>query len=268
MISESIDNRIVAAGVQKEVFLSKDAAVDQLRGDWGTSQSRSDFNQDGRVNALDFNALAVLPMGSRNPMCWAADIDLSCASPWNSAGSNLQAGTLIHPSWIALAAHYGYGVGTEVTFVSMANRRFTGIIDRIALVPDTDILLAHFEKPIDSAITVAKVLPPTWGSVIPNYGYGLPALVFDQEEKALISDVATIFTDVSLTKYTAHDRRMLFYEDKISGDSGNPIFWINGKDVIVLGHLMYGGAGRGPSYAWNRFEIEDAIGDSLQVATL
>lgn len=259
---EDIDSRLIP-GTEKEVFLTKEKAVEWIKADWGTANPRSDYNQDGRVNALDFNTLARLPMGSRNPMCWAAGIELSCASPYNSAGHNLQAGTLIHPEWISLAAHYGYGKGVEVTFVSMDHQTAHGIIDGVAVIPGTDILLAHLDRAMPNYIVPAKILPDDWTNEIVNYGNGIPALVFDQEEKALITDVSSLEREVWLTRYSANARRMDFYEEKISGDSGNPIFWVQRKEVIILGHLMYGGSGRGPSYQWYAPQIEEAIGATL-----
>lgn len=51
-----------------------------------------------------------------NTNCWAYGIDLSCASPYNSAGHANQAGTLISDQHIVLAAHYQYATNTQVHF--------------------------------------------------------------------------------------------------------------------------------------------------------
>jgi len=53
----------------------------------------------------------------RDPNCWAADVDLSAFSVWNSLDGPRRAGTLITSDCVLLAAHFPLGPGTRIRFV-------------------------------------------------------------------------------------------------------------------------------------------------------
>jgi hypothetical protein len=188
---------------------------------------------------------------TRNPDCWAADIDLTCVSPWNSRGGNKQAGTLITPRHCILAAHYNLKTGDSIRFVTKDNLTIRRKIiahkvntDFTTNKPDIEIITLDSDVP--SSITPCQFLPSNYKSYISNDGDGLPVLYTDQEEKALVADIWSINSNKSFDlQVPVSGNRLALNESVITGDSGNPIFLIlNGRPVII-GCFTYGGPGSG-----------------------
>lgn len=188
---------------------------------------------------------------TRNPDCWAADIDLTCVSPWNSRGGNKQAGTLITPRHCILAAHYNLKTGDSIRFVTKDNLTIRRKIiahkvntDFATNIPDLEIITLDSDVP--ASITPCQFLPSNYKSYIADNGYGLPVLYTDQEEKALVADSWSINSNKSFNlQVPVSSNRLALNESVITGDSGNPIFLIlNGKPVII-GCFTYGGSGSG-----------------------
>ena len=50
----------------------------------------------------------------RNPNCWAADLDLTGVSPWNSRSGALRAGVAISPRDVLTSEHYPLQVGDTI----------------------------------------------------------------------------------------------------------------------------------------------------------
>ena len=73
-------------------------------------------------------------------------------------------------------------------------------------------------------------------------------LMLDQQEHAIVADVNLLpFTKrYSNGCVPQNQNRAPYYEDIISGDSGNPVFLVLENDVILLHTFHYGGAGSGP----------------------
>jgi hypothetical protein len=188
---------------------------------------------------------------TRNTNCWAADMDLTCASPWNSRGGNKQAGTLITPRHCILVAHYNLKAGDSIRFVTNDNITIRRKIiahkvntDWFTNVPDMEVITLDEDLP--ASITPCQFLPSNYKSYIANDGDGLPVLYTDQEEKALVADIWSINSNKSFDlQVPIISNRSALNEAVITGDSGNPIFLIlNGKPVII-GCFTYGGPGSG-----------------------
>lgn len=62
----------------------------------------------------------------RSDKCWAAPLDLTAISPWNSQGHTRKAGTLISPRHALWARHYSMRVNTTIRFVDKNNN----VVDR------------------------------------------------------------------------------------------------------------------------------------------
>jgi hypothetical protein len=194
---------------------------------------------------------ATPPVYVRNPNCWAADLDLTCISPWNSSGGVRMAGTLISPRHIIFAAHYQIAVGATVRFVDGSNnvvsRTLTAIVNlsnNVDHLPDFVIGL------LDSNVTgcgFAKVLPDDWADYLPNSGIKIPALALDQEEKALVTDTWYLSEPVGGIAFQVptSEVRLSFYEAIIPGDSGNPAFFIINDELVILAVWTLGGPGAG-----------------------
>jgi hypothetical protein len=188
----------------------------------------------------------------RNMSCWAASggLDLTCISPWNSTGANTRAGTLISPRHIIFAAHYQIDVGSTIRFVDQNNNVVTRIIINKLTHPAytpyyPDITIGILDSDVPASIGYAKILPQNWANYLPSLSSKnrLPCLYLDQEEKALIIDLvginsSTLFNSPSIAS------RLSFYENIISGDSGDPFFLIVNNQLVILSVVTYAdGAG-------------------------
>lgn len=195
----------------------------------------------------------------KNDTCWAKTVDLTCCSPYNYSGGPRQAGTLITPQHIVTASHYGLGVGSRLHFLTKELTVIETKVIAAAAIPDSDILIGKLENPLPSAIKPATLFTPDIITKI-GYGYGTPILTLDQEEKALVSTLISLQSGVFVHAAKPTDSIQLnLYEDKISGDSGNPVFVLYGDNPILISHLRYGGAGSGPSYIGHYQKIIDTI---------
>lgn len=217
----------------------------------------------------------------RNPDCWAADIDLTCISPWNSRGANTRAGTLITPRHIILAKHFPLSVGDTVRFVDSNGAAADTTVIGQAVHATADIQVCTLAADIPSVIArPVKVLPVGWEQKLPDWepdinsgGYGIPGLCLDQEEKALVSLLDAVSLNSGGTfqfYYPSYPSPLIpytslqadYYEDKIGGDSGNPAFLIVNNELVLLGCWYGGGGGNGPSVAAYRDDTNALIAAS------
>lgn len=205
----------------------------------------------------------------RNPDCWAHDLDLTCISPWNSQGHNRKAGTLLSPRHAVWARHYSMKVNTTLRFVDKNNN----VIERkimktqaLPLPPHTkylygyDMVIGLLDHDVPSSISFAKVLPKNFTEIYgANVNHVLPVFSTDFEEKALVDDLRIMHGKmVSLSPPTLSYRRP-YYESKISGDSGNPSFFIVDNQLVFLFVFTYGGAGSGTSLQYHHDDVNNVM---------
>ena len=69
-------------------------------------------------------------------------------------------------------------------------------------------------------------------------------MCLNQSESALESDISSVTAGISLAAPTDATRSM-FYEAKVSGDSGQPAFIVLNGQLVLLTVYSYGGAGSG-----------------------
>ena len=185
----------------------------------------------------------------RNPDCWAADLDLTCFSPWNSTNGNRMAGTLISPRHVLFVEHFDFhpSVGSAIRFVTQNNTVITRTITALATHPDyvplyPDITIGVLDADVPPSISFAKILPQNWRSYFPSitsgWGFPIPVIVMDQEKKALIwnwvgSDNFNNFSP----PYESH--RGEFWEYLVLGDSGSPAFLVINNQLVVLNLATY-----------------------------
>lgn len=190
------------------------------------------------------------PLYVRNTNLWAASLDLTCMSPWNSVHSGDGAGTLVSPSFI-LSAHHFSPEGT-IRFIS-AN----GTIHTRTLVADawvaTDVRVMKLSSPLPSEIKPAKILPANWTDYLPSDISGLPVLIGDKEEKALCGSLDNLDgTRISYNQPQADSKRRALYEIPANGDSSNGVFLYLGTQPVIVTMLhQYANGGVG------------AVGDSI-----
>lgn len=201
----------------------------------------------------------------RNANCWAASLDLTCASPWNSNWKNYKAGTSITPQHFVYAEHFAAPTGTVFRWIDATN----GIHDRTLVAQrflGSDVALGLLDSPLPSSIAPAKTLAESDIGVVRgkngliNYP-GFRVVYLDAQERAwqagstFMQWVTTAYpefcfatgsTNLPFSRYVA-----------VGGDSGNPIFLTDGTDVILLStfHVPQGG----PFLPAFRSEIEAAM---------
>jgi hypothetical protein len=193
---------------------------------------------------------------TRNTNAWVNDLNLTSISPWNSAGSNRMAGTLISPKHIVYATHYQMPIGSKIRFVTKDNivverTLINKISPRYEEVYFPDITVGVLDSEVPSSIGFAKILPSNWNEYLlqSNDAPGLlknqiPCLGIDQEEKALVTGLSlltnrAIFNPLNKEPYTT------FYENIIAGDSGNPAFMIINNELVLITIWTFGYGGSG-----------------------
>jgi hypothetical protein len=188
---------------------------------------------------------------TRNTGGWAYDVDLTPISPWNSTGAAQRAGTLISPRHILFAAHYQISTGATIRFVDASNNVITRTMTSKLTHPDykpyfPDLTIGILDSDVPSEISFAKILPQDWADYLPSlsFSYRIPAFVTDQQEKGLITDLYELG---SFARFRAPTdaTRLEYYENLVTGDSGNPAFLIINNELVLLTVWTYGGAGSG-----------------------
>ena len=208
----------------------------------------------------------------RDTNCWAAGIDVTCASPWNSAGGRYYAGTLVTPQHFAYAAHFMAPTGTVFRWIDATN----GIHDRTLVdqrILARDIAIGLLDSPLGAEITPAKILTSGGLSYLRGrYGLrgapGIRLLALDQAERAWsVSSVImeNVTTELPDSSSVFANTNLPFYREKaVGGDSGNPVFLIvpdfEGTQHAVLFQTYYTPFS-GPFIPGNRSAIEAALAD-------
>ena len=199
---------------------------------------------------------------TRNPALWCGNINLTCISPWNNNGANTRAGTLVTPRHVLNAAHYELNVGNTIRFVASDgaahNRNITGK-KRHPDYPASegfhwpDLTIYTLNEDLPAAIQPCQVMPANYAAYLVENTITRPAcLGLDQEEKALIVDFygGTLGSAWGGGFNAPVDPdRLIFNEEKIVGDSGNPAFMIVNNALVLITVWTYGGSGSGTPVA-------------------
>lgn len=229
--------------------------------------SRIDGSMTMAANGLLYSTQDHAGQGyTRNPNFWGNGIDLTCISPWNSNAGARKAGTAITPRHIVNAAHYEYGLGTVVRFVTADNQVVNRTVVGKKRHPDytpyyPDLTIYTLDSDLPASITPCKVMPSDWDTYITEgnlNGTRPAALGLDQEEKGLIIDLASERSFRTSTDPT----RLIFDESKIIGDSGNPAFVIVDGELVLVTAWTFGGAGSGTSIADHIADLNQMISDA------
>ena len=214
----------------------------------------------------------------RNPNCWAVDLDLTCASPWNSYSTTRRAGTLISPRHVLLAAHYDQTPTntTIFTFVDMHNNVVTRTLkdkqkhrdySDAGLVPFPDLTVGLLDSDVPAnQISFAKVLPDNYADYIRD-GRGVPCIRFDRNERAMVGNVTYAVSPAGGSTFAAvppeGTLRKEFYGNNLDiGDSGNPMFIIiDGYPVLLTVWTSNQAGGSGTSVTAFKDDINDLMAE-------
>ncbi len=236
----------------------------------GVSPAVADSSPIDAFAPLYNNYLANGAIGvfERNTNCWAYGLNLSCAAVWNSASANHHLATLISPRHVLGSRHATPSVDSRLVFESSDGYTFTNrVVDLRVPVLSSDIIIGLLESEMPSQFHPAKILPANYADYI-GTAVGLPVLAFDQEGKALvreISDMEWHFVSPERDSINVRFRspnnegRLALYEDLIIGDSGRPVFFVAGNDVVLLGAWWHGDAGDAPALHHYATEIQAAM---------
>lgn len=204
--------------------------------------------QDGRGRFVGYPGGAGDGRFKPNPKFWLKDVDFSCASPWNSNGGSLKAGTLISPKHIIFAAHFPISTGTRILFVDNEGQGCPCYVERVKQIGKTDIMIGSLNAEVTPNIHPAKVLPPDYEKFIGD-GAGLPVVTFDKSERTFVTELAGLPDGKTGRVWNRPPKtplRQRLGGKAVGGDSGNPAFLVFGKTPVLLYCLKEGGAGSGP----------------------
>ena len=214
----------------------------------------------------------------RSRTCWAGDFDLSSVAVYNSVGMELstnsccpweratrRAGTLISPRHVVYANHYPIALGAKFRFVAKNNTVVTRTLYDSIRVGDTDLRLGVLDSNVPAnLIHYAKVLPADFARYFPTSLNDIPTLGFNQVEQALVTDIRSLSPSATNATWItfsapADATRKQFYQDKISGDSGQPAFLIVNGELVLLTVWSGGGPGSGCFITHYTAEINSAM---------
>lgn len=208
-----------------------------------------DLRLPGKQKPLYSTQNHASPSYVRNVNCWAYGLDLTCVSPWNSHMGGLGGGVLVTNRHLLSVAHFPIQGDAQVRFITNDNQIITRtIIQRQGVtgdqyVPDFQIYL--LDSDIPNTITSARILPSNYANYLNQINEGRPpVMVFDQEENCLVTDLFSLNQKFQC-RNPVNSTRILFYEDLVAFDSGNPFFLIINNQLVILGSATNGGSGAG-----------------------
>ena len=181
----------------------------------------------------------------KNPNFWAIDVDTTCASVWNNfawPGEFRKAGTLISRRHMVFANHFPAEVNKLVWFVGTDGNVYSNTIVNTKTIIGTDIQIALLATDTDEHVSPAMILPKDFAGYM-NTGKGLPVLAFDYDEQGIVYEIETDLPIADSqqgertvsTGIPASNHRILYHENVVVGDSGNPCFLLFGTNAVFLG---------------------------------
>lgn len=169
---------------------------------------------------------------------WTKKIDFS-----GVAWDNPRSLTLISPRHALMAKHYQRRPGSMVIFHDRKGDEVPRAIVGIAEIAGTDLAVVLLHDDVPKNVKTYRVLEPS-----ASYNESLTGalvLVTDKQRLVHVHEVR-IAIGRSIVFKKADEIDAAFYENLVTGDSGNPSFvWLNGEPILVETHTT-GGPGAGP----------------------
>lgn len=204
----------------------------------------------------------------RNSNCWAADVDLTPISPWQSNRIGKRGAIAISPLHVGHAQHETtIAVGDTLRFVDANNNVITRQIVAQESCPGYhpvdsrfDVRVSKLNTALPSSIDTARILPSDWADHFTTNGMNMPLLYTDQHERLYTADVLCLqhpsqeqWPMLTFGESTVDDTRAVFCKYAVSGDSGNPLCLPFKNKLIWLGSFTT------PNYATFVAGIKDEI---------
>ena len=199
----------------------------------------------------------------RNPCCWTYGIDVSSASPYNSTQWGNRAGALISKRHVIFARHYPISVGATIRFVGTDNINYDRTLIKSFNLLGTDIVIGSLSSDLPEAVTPAQILPPDFAAYI-NDAKRLPMLMYDASEHSIVTDSNSLEYNHTSSDglLPADSTRLSYFEEVVSGDSGDPKYFISGTSSILTCTLLsYGtnASGTGPFVTYYKQRIQSIM---------
>lgn len=197
----------------------------------------------------------------RNPTCWAASLNMTAISPWNSTGGIYRAGIAITPRNTFHATHYLVPTGTTLRFVAADNTVVERTVTDYEIITTeaADLQVTVLDTDLPASITPVKLLPANAFDYLPSFRlWPLDLLALDGQEHALAMET---YWDAGGQEQSLYARNSTKYpaltESIIGGDSGNPICLVINSELVVVSH--WSSSYRGGLYHLHLTEIASAL---------
>jgi|LakMenE18May11ns_1017448.scaffolds.fasta_scaffold9958826_12 hypothetical protein len=253
---------------------------------WNTSSLS--YHCESQVNNLILNKtqlnLFTIANGNsfiRNANCWAHNVDLSCASPWNSTAGPLMAGTLVSPKHVIFCKHAGFypSLGSTIFFVDINNNIITRTISNLSPISICDVVVGTLNSDVPSNIKFSKILPDNFNVYFPSLQnlssqiWYVPAIYLNQSDLAGIMGLRLLKDGGILGLELINNIQSALYKPNIStyinysipivtGDSGNPMFLIINNEPVLLGVFTGPSSGAHVSYSTIKSAINNIMSSS------
>ena len=212
------------------------------------------------------------PVYVRNVDCWGSGFAsaLTAISPWNSQLGVFYSGILVSPRHVIFATHFMPMPGAVLRFITADNVVIERTLSALVSLSQTeayypDLSVGKLDSDVPGTIAFACVLPSTWEIKLPSLvSYPVLCANTDQEEHLHVRELRNMPTSTS-PKIEANFRKPVgtlrgeFYEDVVSGDSGNPAFMIINGQLVLLTVWRGGGGGAGTSVYAFKSAINSAM---------
>lgn len=216
---------------------------------------------------------------TRNPNCWLNGVkNISCFSPAQRSGAYWyqRGGTLITRKHFILAKHFVFAIldgGTPIIFVDENNNAISRKL--ISYSYDlTDIAIGVLDSEVPSNIQIAKVLPPNYTNYI-NTSSSKYVISSNQSHEAIAKTTTLILSSyfvsdgnggnvniplISIDNLSSSDPYYSFTKTIITGDSGQPSFFIIDNELVLL--TTWWSANNGP-FTSTRYDAINNMINSL-----
>lgn len=216
----------------------------------------------------------------RNSLCWAASLNFTGLSPWNSqsgaANRGRRGGTLVSPCHAICAKHFPINAGRQMRWVTASGevhtRTVTGVVDVDVSAADVgdglvgDFRVLKLNADLPASIAFYKVWPTNRRDYLPPFaGFrmgDIPVICSNQFGQVFIQDWFSHGTGNWVSRRLSEDpARAALFLHAIMFDSGHAVFAVLNGELIFCG--THNGIGVSLDFTQFRFAQINAAMTSL-----